>query len=331
MSGIVGANGGGVKGVAPQAKLAAYRVFGCTGTTDSDIILAALERAYADGVQVINQSLGAARQWPQYPTAQASSRLVNKGVVMVASIGNNGPGGSSPDGLWAAGAPGVGPKVIGVASFDNAQRSFTVNGTPYGYVQATGAPTAPTSGSLPMSKTGTPTTADDACVALPAGSLAGTAALVRRGTCSLLHQGLQRPERRRGGRRALQQRGRRLAPTVAGTPPITVPVVAITAAQGATLDGLIAAGPTTLDWGTAYVQLPVRHRRADLGLQLLRPRSRPHGQAEHRRAGRRHPVDLSARARRHGGALGHLDVVAARRRRGRADPGSQSRASMPAR
>ena len=47
-----------------------------------------------------------------------------------------------------------------------------------------------------------------------------------------------------------------LGATVAGTPPITVPVVAITAAQGATLDGLIAAGSTTLNWGTAYVQFP---------------------------------------------------------------------------
>ncbi|MFY9511354.1 MAG: S8 family serine peptidase, partial [Rubrivivax sp.] len=184
VAGIVGANGGGVKGVAPQAQLMAYRVFGCTGTTDSDIIVEALERAYADGAQVINQSLGSGRQWPQYPTAQASSRLVNKGVIMVASIGNNGPGGSSPDGLFAAGAPGVGDKVIGVASFDNAQRSFTVAGTPYGYNSATGSPAAPSSGSIVMAKSGTTTTADDLCTARPAGTWAGEAVLVRRGTCS---------------------------------------------------------------------------------------------------------------------------------------------------
>ena len=53
-------------------------------------------------MQVVNLSLGASLQWPQYPTAQASDRLVNKGVVVVASIGNSGPGGSSPDGLFAA-------------------------------------------------------------------------------------------------------------------------------------------------------------------------------------------------------------------------------------
>ena len=108
VAGIVGASGGGLRGVAPGVQFGAYRVFGCAGSTESDIILAALELAYADGMKVINQSLGSGRQWPQYPTAQASSRLVNKGVVMVASIGNNGPGGSSPDALFAAGAPGVG-------------------------------------------------------------------------------------------------------------------------------------------------------------------------------------------------------------------------------
>ena len=160
-------------------------MFGCEGSSSSDVIVAALERAYADGMQVINQSLGSGRQWPQYPTAQATSRLAGKGVVMVASIGNNGPGGSSPDALFAAGAPGVGANVIGVASYDNAQLSFTVgNDVPYGFNGATGSPVPPTSGSLPMSKTGTPTTANDACNPLPAGSLTGTAVLIRRGTCS---------------------------------------------------------------------------------------------------------------------------------------------------
>jgi subtilisin family serine protease len=256
VSGITGANGGGFTGVAPGVSFGAYRVFGCTGTSSSDIIVEALERAYADGMQVINQSLGAGRQWPQYPTAQASNRLARRGVVMVASIGNNGPGGSSPDGLFAAGAPGVGDKVIGVASFDNAQAAFTVNDTPYGYNQATGSPIAPTAGSLPMSKTGTPATVDDGCVALPAGSLTGTAALIRRGTCSFY---IKASNAQNAGAAAVvlyNNAAGALNPTVAGDPPITIPVVAITAAQGATLDGLIAAGPTTLVWTADSVGYP---------------------------------------------------------------------------
>jgi minor extracellular serine protease Vpr len=256
VAGIIGANGGGILGVAPQAKLAAYRVFGCYGSTTGDIMLAAMERALADGVQIVNQSIGSGRQWPQYPTAQASDRLVKKGVVMVASIGNNGPGGSSPDALFAAGAPGVGDKVIGVASFDNAQRAFTVAGTPYGFNPATGSPLPPTSGDLPMARTGTTTTADDACVALPAGSLTGKAALIRRGTCSFF---IKASNAMNAGAAAVvlyNNAAGALAATVAGVPAITIPVVGITAAQGATLNGLIAAGPTTLTWGTEYVSFP---------------------------------------------------------------------------
>ena len=256
VAGIVGANGGGIRGVAPEVSFGAYRVFGCAGTSSADVIVAALERAYADGMQIINQSLGAARQWPQYPTAQASSRLVNKGVVMVASIGNNGPGGNTPDALFAAGAPGVGSKVIGVASYDNAQAAFQVNGTPYGYNPATGSPSAPTSGSLPMARTGTTTSAADACTALPAGSLAGTAVLIRRGTCSFY---IKASNAQAAGAAAVvlyNNAAGALSATVAGTPAINIPVVGITDTQGAALNAAIAAGPTTLTWTTQSVGFP---------------------------------------------------------------------------
>jgi minor extracellular serine protease Vpr len=256
VAGIVGGNGGGIKGVAPEVSFGAYRVFGCSGTTTSDIVVAALERAYADGMQVINQSLGAARQWPQYPTAQASSRLVNKGVVMVASNGNNGPGGSSPDALFAAGAPGTGSKVIAVASFDNAQAAFSVGGTPYGYNVATGAPLPPTSGSLAMARTGTPTTADDACAPVPAGSLAGKAVLIRRGTCSFY---IKAANAQAAGAAAVvlyNNQAGAINATVAGSPAITIPVVGITAAQGAALHAAIVAGTTTLTWTADSVGYP---------------------------------------------------------------------------
>lgn len=131
VAGIVGANGG-VTGVAPGVTFGAYRVFGCAGSTTGDIMIAAMERALADGMHVLNMSIGSSFQWPQYPTAQAADRLVNKGMVVVASIGNSGA-----NGLYAAGAPGVGKKVIGVASFDNTAvtlSTFTVSpdATPIG-------------------------------------------------------------------------------------------------------------------------------------------------------------------------------------------------------
>jgi minor extracellular serine protease Vpr len=85
----------------------------------------------------------------------------------------------------AAGAPGVGNDVIGVASFDNshvALNTFTISpdNTSIGYCNAASAPHAPTSGSLPMA-----TVADViGCAPLAAGSLTGKAALISRGTCT---------------------------------------------------------------------------------------------------------------------------------------------------
>jgi minor extracellular serine protease Vpr len=117
VAGIIGASAAsenGVTGVAPGVTFYAYKVFGPEGPTDSDIITAALEAAYEDGADVINMSLGAAFQWPKYPTAVAADRLVQRGVVVSVSAGNSGD-----SGLFATGAPAVGSKVMAVASFDN--------------------------------------------------------------------------------------------------------------------------------------------------------------------------------------------------------------------
>lgn len=260
VSGIVGANGE-VVGVAPGVTFGAYRVFGCDGSTTSDIMLAAMERAYADGMQVLNMSIGSRAQWPQYPTAAASSLLVKKGMVVVASIGNNGPGGSAPDGPYAAGAPGVGTNVIGVASYDNThvtQASFTVSpdATAIGYSAASGAPAAPTSGSLLMSKSGTTTTTNDGCTALDAAAHVGKAVLIRRGTCSFYQKAFNAQAAGAAAVVLYNNVAGVLNPTVAGAPPITIPVVAVTATSGALLDGRIAAGDTTLTWTDEVTSVP---------------------------------------------------------------------------
>ncbi|WP_053616042.1 S8 family serine peptidase [Nocardiopsis sp. NRRL B-16309] len=113
VAGIVGAEGE-VTGVAPDVEFGAYKVFGCSGSTTADIMIAAMEGALADDMDVLNMSIGSSHSWPQYPTATASDNLVDEGMVVVASIGNEGD-----TGLYSAGAPGLGADVIGVASYDN--------------------------------------------------------------------------------------------------------------------------------------------------------------------------------------------------------------------
>ena len=247
VAGIIGANGA-VTGVAPDVTLGAYRVFGCAGSVNDDIVLAALEMAYTDGMDVVNMSLGDAfDNWPQAPLAQASDTLVNHGVVVVASIGNSGA-----NGIYSAGAPGVGKKVIGVASFDNTFQnlaSFTASpdDRAFGYVTATAAPPAPTSGTLPMAKTGTPTVTNDGCSASPAGTFTGKAVLIRRGTCGFAVKAANAQAAGAAAVVLYNNAAGLINPTVAGGG-IVIPVVAITQADGIELNNRIAAGPTTMTW-----------------------------------------------------------------------------------
>jgi len=250
VAGIVGANDAtnGLKGVAPDVTFGAYRVFGCEGSTESDIMLAAMERALADGMDVLNMSIGSAFQWPQYPTAVAADRLVNKGMVVVASIGNSGT-----SGLYAAGAPGLGQKVIGVAAFDNSHvqlTTFTItpDNAPIGYIPATAAPAPPTTGTYPMARTGTPTSAADACTALPAGSLTGKVALIRRGTCTFHIKSLNAQNAGAVGVVLYNNVSGFNSATVAGSPPITIPVVTTSNTFGVLIDGRLAAGSVDLSW-----------------------------------------------------------------------------------
>ena len=182
VAGIVGANGTAV-GVAPNVEFGAYRVFGCAGSTTADIMLAAMERALEDGMHVLNMSIGSRAQWPEYPTAAAASRLQDKGMVVVASIGNNGPGGSAPDGPYAAGAPGVGHDVIGVASYDNSHTQlpyFTVGDQNIGYVPMSFAGPTPTAGTEEIVDIGRACNADLPLLTDPTGKVA----LAARGACS---------------------------------------------------------------------------------------------------------------------------------------------------
>lgn len=247
VAGIIGANGA-VRGVAPDVTFKAYRVFGCAGSTSSDIMVAAMERIAADGADVLNMSIGSAFQWPQYPTAQAADRLVNQGVVVVASAGNDGARGT-----YALGAPSVGQKVISVASFNNTRiklPAFTVtpDGRKIGYGGSSGAPPAPLEGSAPLARTGTKTSAADACSALPAGSLTGQIALIRRGTCSFHDKVRNAQTAGAAGVVLYNNQAGSFTPNVAGAAAINIPVVAVTAVDGNGLDTLLAAGSVSLTW-----------------------------------------------------------------------------------
>ncbi|MGA4507003.1 S8 family serine peptidase [Propionibacteriaceae bacterium G1746] len=257
VAGIAAADGNpsaeGVRGVAPKATLGAYRVFGCEGSADTDVILAALERAGQDKMDVVNMSLGDSfMSWPQYPTAQATDRLSKKGTIVVASAGNEGT-----NGLFSGGAPGVAKTAIGVASFDNASirlNSFTTSlGTSIGYVPASGAPLPPTSGTLKVAVAPT-----NGCVAngpLPAVG-PGTVYLIQRGGCTFHEKALAGQTAGADAVILYNNVAGMISPTVAGTPAITIPVGMITQADGEALAAAAAAGEVTITWTPGTVQTP---------------------------------------------------------------------------
>lgn len=80
-------------GMAPKARLAAYKVCWATGCFDSDI-LAAFDSAVADGVDVISLSVGGVVV-PYYLDAIAIGAFgaADAGIFVSASAGNGGPGG----------------------------------------------------------------------------------------------------------------------------------------------------------------------------------------------------------------------------------------------
>jgi len=267
VAGIAAADGRGhtadgqVVGVAPGAQLLAYKVFGCNGGTDSDVMIHAMELALADHADVLNMSIGAAfTNWPQYPTAVAADNLVDAGVTVVASIGNSGANGGQ---LWSAGAPGVGRNVIGVASFDNTKATlpaFDVGGTTYTYNRAAGSlATVPQSGSGELVATGTPETANIGCAAPLSSALSGKIALIRRGTCGFYNKALNAQRAGAIGVVLYNSAVGPFSPTVAPVPPgaepITIPVAAISLDAGTSIYNGLAANHT-LTWTDQVLETP---------------------------------------------------------------------------
>lgn len=97
-------------GVAPQADLFAYRVFGCAGS--SQVVALAINRAVSDGVNVISMSLGSDLGGTTDPTSVAAQNAFDDGIAVVASAGNAGQN------AYVVGSPSAANGVLSVAAVD---------------------------------------------------------------------------------------------------------------------------------------------------------------------------------------------------------------------
>ncbi|SAM82264.1 uncharacterized protein UBRO_04747 [Ustilago bromivora] len=192
VAGTVAANdtAHGFTGVAPQAKVRAYRVFGCTGSTPDDIIIAALQRAYFDGCDVLSLSLGGPGGWSEAPSSAVAARIASLGTPLAIAQSNSGSYGMS-----YASSPASGDNVMSVGSVQDTvltgisadivpnslsrKQVIYLKGSPFTFAdgQSKTLEVYPTSNSL--------TVTDDACSPLPDSTpdLSNKVVLVGRGTC----------------------------------------------------------------------------------------------------------------------------------------------------
>ncbi|PGS48345.1 S8 family serine peptidase [Bacillus sp. AFS041924] len=101
-------------GSAPEADLYAYRVLGPYGSGTSDDIIAALDQAVKDGMNVINMSLGATINNPLFATSVAVNNAVLSGVTTVVAAGNSG------DQMYTLGSPGAAALALTVGASSSA-------------------------------------------------------------------------------------------------------------------------------------------------------------------------------------------------------------------
>ena len=265
-----------VTGVAPDAQLGAYRVFGCAGLTSAEILTAAMEKAGDDGMDIVNLSINAEYMvFQDYPTAVAAESLASKGVIVTGSQGNSGDAGR-----WTMGAPASAEHVLAVGSVDNTvEKNFymTVSTNPdqkYLYAPAEGGGAEvvrDNAAAHPLLAAGDPA-ADGAdeetdpsllCTAPAAGTYSGKTVLIRRGACSQRQKVLNAQA---GGADAVVLDNDRPAIFTAflfgdDGEQITIPVVTISQEDGDAIRGALAADSTL-----TYTEDVAEFDRATAGL-----------------------------------------------------------------
>ncbi|MFQ5440734.1 MAG: S8 family serine peptidase [Nitrosopumilaceae archaeon] len=135
VAGVIAADGV-LKGVAPKAKILAYKVSEDGNAVSSELIIKAIEKAIEDEVDIINISLGVNRTNSQIESAV--TKALEKEIFVVTAAGNDGPG------FGTIGSPGenFGSVTVG-ATYNNLTSSVVatldVNEKPYTVIPMVGS------------------------------------------------------------------------------------------------------------------------------------------------------------------------------------------------
>jgi len=172
---------GPVSGVAPGAYMGVYRITGAGSNSSNDAaIMAALDDAVRDGMDVINLSFGDPRTADDH-NDEALQRIADAGVILVCALGNQGPG------LQSTGWPGNSRHVIGVGASGNDR---TISSRAFVRTDELASAAIPGSNSTGLGRFTGPLKDAAAlnnelgCDPFPAGSMDGGIALILRGSCN---------------------------------------------------------------------------------------------------------------------------------------------------
>ncbi|KAI8971818.1 peptidase S8/S53 domain-containing protein [Mycotypha africana] len=217
-------------GVAPEANLGMWRVFGCDGQVTNDIVIKALLMAYDAGCDVINLSLGETNAWSVTTDAEADvvSQIAKKGVSVVISAGNSGA-----QGIYTVGQPSTSPGAFSVASIENSyyiSKDLTATGINHSILYTNSNDDSSLEDGAVVAGDKNPGNSEEACTAAAINpEVKGKIALIKRGTCAFADK-----VNNAAGAGAV---GVVIYNNVAGAltasvPGVTVPVVSISNADG---------------------------------------------------------------------------------------------------
>ncbi len=305
-------------GVAPEATILAYRVFGCDGS--SDVVDQAINQAVIDGADVINMSLGAPFGGAtDDPTSAAAQNAIEAGIIVVASAGNEGPN------AFMVGSPSTAPDVISVAALDTIPefRMATIVGGTVNLtaINANEHPlTSPVSGPLRVLSDGAGGISLGCAAADYAGVQPGDIVVALRGVCARVDRAILGEAA--GAAAVIMVNNSPALPPLEGPIPrdggiVEIPFLGVPGSAGA---GLLAANGTTVTVTDAGIARESRLPRPGVVHVGRAAQRRQRAQARRDRSRRQHEVH---RCRpRHGwrAHLGHVHGRPAhgRRRRARA-------------
>ncbi|KAH8673435.1 peptidase S8/S53 domain-containing protein [Xylariales sp. PMI_506] len=113
VAGIIAGKSDQFVGVAPGAKILAFKVFGSSGYSDEETVIEGFLKAFDSGADIITASLGEKSGWTSNAWAVVASRMVDQGVVVTIAAGNDGQ-----DGAFDMSNGASGEHVLTIAASD---------------------------------------------------------------------------------------------------------------------------------------------------------------------------------------------------------------------